>query len=113
VTVEKAFYHYLSEALNISFEQANLQFDEFINQFKTQKIASLNLGHLGTLHKNDSIFSWNNLYNANMYYKDVEIEIGSFVQEQPTESFLAKDYWWLWAIGFILIAAVLIIYKIN
>lgn len=111
VTASKHFFTFLADELNISIEQANLQFDHFIQQFKLQEIASLSFGNLGTLHKNGNDISWNNLYNADIYFKDLELNVADVYENNDTQFNAHKDYWWLWAIGLMLIAASLIIYK--
>ena len=111
VAPSKHFYNFLAEELNISIEQANLQFEGFIQQFKEQNISSLNFGNLGTLHKNENIISWNNLYNADLYYKDLEMVMAPLFESEYEHSNKRKDYWWAWSICLILIAAALIIYK--
>ncbi len=111
VTPSKQFYNFLADELNISIEQANLQFDAFIQQFKEQKITSLNFGNLGTLHKNENLISWNNLYNADLYYKDLAMDMAPLFESKYEQANKNRDYWWVWTIGLILIAAALILLK--
>ena len=111
VTPTKHFFTYLADELNISIEQAILQYDGFIQQFKEQEITSLNFGNLGTLHKNGNGISWNNLYNAEIYYKDLELNIAQVHESNELSLNSQRDYWWVWTIGLILIAVSLIIYK--
>ena len=74
-------------------------------------MASLNFGSLGTLHKNESIISWNNLYNGDAYYKDLEMTISPVFEGETSEPDVPKDHWRIWSILLVIIAAVLIIYK--
>jgi hypothetical protein len=111
VNPTKHFYTFLADELNISIEQAILQYDGFIQQFKEQEITSLNFGNLGTLHKNGNEISWNNLYNADIYYKDLELNIASIHENNEFSPKSHKDYWWVWTIVLMLIAVSLIIYK--
>jgi hypothetical protein len=106
------FYTFLADDLGVSKEDAILQFEDFINQFTIKTIASINIGNLGTLHKNASQYSWNSLYNSVSYYRDInpkyadkKFEDGLIEQPKKIES------WILWAIGFILIGISLIVYK--
>jgi hypothetical protein len=106
------FYTFLADDLGVSKEDAILQFEDFINQFTIKTIASINIGNLGTLHKNASQYSWNSLYNSVSYYRDInpkyadkKFEDGLMEQPKKIES------WILWAIGFILIGISLIVYK--
>jgi hypothetical protein len=108
----KHFYSFLAEDLGLSIEQAHVQFENYIADFTSKKIASLNIGSLGTLLKNEEEVSWNNLYNADIYYKDITINpsINSdIVNELPIET--KKDYWWVWTILIAFIALALIFYK--
>lgn len=111
VTPSKQFYSFISENLDISIEQAILQFDHFIHQFKDQKMASLNFGSLGTLHKNENIISWNNLYNGEAYYKDLEMTITTVFEGETSTHDVQKDHWKIWSILLVVIATALIIYK--
>jgi hypothetical protein len=111
VVPSKHFYNFLADELNISIEQANLQFDGFIQAFQEQKITSLNFGNLGTLHKNENLVSWNNLYNADLYYKDLSMGMAPLFESEYEQANNNRDYWWVWTIGLILIATALIIYK--
>jgi len=111
VTPSKQFYSFIAEDLDISIEQAILQFDQFIQQFKDQKMASLNFGNLGTLHKNESIISWNNLYNGDAYYKDLEMTISPVFEGETSDPDVPKDHWRIWTILLVIIAAALIMYK--
>ncbi len=108
----KHFYSFLAEDLGLSVEQANVQFEAYILDFTSKKIASLNIGSLGTLLKNEDVISWNNLYNAEIYYKDLNINhtaASNNEEEQYAKS--NKDYWWVWTILIASIAIALILYK--
>ena len=111
VVPSKHFFNFLSEELNVSVEQANLQYEAFIQKFLSQPITSLNFGNLGTLHKNQNEISWNNLYNAAVYYQDLSMNIAPVFEEHQGENNQKKDYWWIWALLLVAIAAGLIIYK--
>jgi hypothetical protein len=111
VIATKHFFNFLSEELNVSVEQANLQYEAFIQKFLSQPITSLNFGNLGTLHKNQNEISWNNLYNADVYYQDLEMNIVPVFEEQTENNYRKKDYWWIWALVLVAIAAALIFYK--
>ena len=107
-----SFFAFISEDLGISKDQAHLHFDEYMDDFTCRTIASLNIGNLGTLHKNASQYSWNNLYNSVSYYRDispnmVELNTESLSNEKPI-----KVEAWILSAGIIFIIAVtLIIFK--
>ena len=108
----KHFYSFLAEDLGISVEQASVQFEAYLLDFTSKKIASLNIGSLGTLLKNEEVISWNNLYNAEIYYKDLNISHSAGTDiDNELSSETSKDYWWVWSILIASIAIALIIYK--
>ena len=108
----KSFFIFLADDLGISIEQANLQFEIFINQFISQTIASLTIGNLGTLHKNASQISWNNLYHSDYYYHNLEPNIAEKSKDHSNEFASEKKVdWWVWAIVIAVIALSLIFYK--
>ena len=108
----KYFYSFLAEDCGLSVEQAIVKFEAFILDFTSKKIASLNMGSLGTLLKNEEVISWNNLYNAEIYYKDLNINhsAGTDIENEPSFD-TNKDYWWVWSILIASIATALIFYK--
>jgi hypothetical protein len=108
----KQFYGFLADDLGLSIEQATLQFEAYMNEFTNQTIASLNIGNLGTLHKNASQYSWNNLYNGENYYKNITPIAASVVVEDPSQTATKKmSGWVIWTIVITLIAVSLILYK--
>lgn len=108
----KHFLSFLAEDLGLSVEQASVQFETYILYFTNKKIASLNIGSLGTLLKNEEVISWNNLYNAEIYYKDLNISHSADTDlENETVAEVNRDYWWVWSILIASIAMALIIYK--
>lgn len=107
-----SFFTFIAEDLGISEEQAQLQFQEYIDDFTCKTIASLNIGNLGTLHKNASQYSWNNLYNSSSYYKDIipnlaENSSGEIASDKPIKG----EAWIIWAVIITIIAVSLILFK--
>jgi hypothetical protein len=108
----KDFFIFLADYLGLSVDQAILQFDAFINQFISQTIASLTIGNLGTLHKNASQISWNNLYHSEYYFNNVETIVSETSNEDSNEfASERKIGWWIWAIIISIISIALIFYK--
>ena len=108
----KAFYIFLADDLGVSVEQAILQYESFINQFISQTIASLTIGNLGTLHKNASQISWNNLYHSANYFNNITVATTSNTNED-TNGFAPerKISWWVWGIIFTVVSLTLIYVK--
>ena len=108
----KQFYSFVSDDLGISIEQATIQFEAYLNEFTNQTIASLNIGNLGTLHKNASQYSWNNLYNGDNYYKNITPVAASVVLDDFTkETTKNSNAWIVWTILISIISVSLILYK--
>lgn len=108
----KQFYSFIADDLGVSIEQATIQFKVYLNDFTNQTIASLNIGNLGTLHKNASQYSWNNLYNGDNYYKNITPVVASEVlidHSHVTEKKL--NAWLVWTMVITIIAISLILYK--
>ncbi len=109
---EVAFFIHLSDDLGISVDQAEIQFDEFLNSFKSQTIASLTFGNLGTLHKNAANISWNNLYYSESYFKFNEPTIVSNDSNDLDDVYSSSiKSWVLWAITIAIVSIILIVYK--
>jgi hypothetical protein len=108
----KQFYSFIADDLGVSIEQATIQFEAYLNDFTNQSIASLNIGNLGTLHKNASQYSWNNLYNGDNYYKNIIPVVASevFVDEANVTA-KKLNAWLVWTIVITIIAISLILYK--
>lgn len=102
------FYTYLAEALSISNEQANIQFEQFLqNSFENQD-AILAIGNLGCIEKKADEYTWVNNFASKHYYKDITISpIHSHEEVEKQKSIL-----WPW-IAFILffIAIAAIVFK--
>ena len=108
----KQFYSFVSDDLGISIEQATIQFEAYLNEFTNQTIASLNIGNLGTLHKNASQYSWNNLYNGDNYYKNITPVAASVVLDDfSKETTKNSNAWIVWTILISIISVSLILYK--
>ena len=102
------FYTYLAEALSISNEQANIQFEQFLqNSFDTQD-ASLAIGNLGSIEKKGNEYTWESNFTSKHYYKDITISPINANEEVGKQ----KSIQWPW-IAFILfiLAIAAIIFK--
>jgi hypothetical protein len=111
VTPSKHFYNFLAEELNISIDQAHLQFEAFIQQFMGQETGHLHFGNLGTVIKTNTLITWHNLYHTDVYFMDFELSISPEFEGEKINTHQSKDYWWVWTIGLIAVALALIIYK--
>jgi hypothetical protein len=108
----KQFYAFIADELGISVEQANLQFETYINQFTSQNIGSLNIGNLGTLHKNVSQYAWNNLYQGDQYFKNITPIVAAVdIDEKINVANRNYSAWMYWAIAITIVAVSLILLK--
>jgi hypothetical protein len=103
-----AFYIYLAEALSISNEQANIQFEQFLQNSFDIKDGSIVIGNLGSIEKKGDEYSWVSNFTSKYYYKDITISpinVNGEIEKQKTIQ-------WTW-IAFILfiIAIAAIVFK--
>jgi len=99
------FYTYLAEALSISNEQANIQFEQFLfNSFETHNNI-LAIGNLGSIEKIGDEYTWNSNFISNHYFKDITISpITS--SEEIVEKNSMQWYWIALILSVIAIAAI-------
>jgi hypothetical protein len=103
-----AFYNYLAEALSISNELANIQFEQFLqNSFDTQD-GSIVIGNLGSIEKKADEYSWVSNFTSKHYFKDITISPIHLNEEVEKQ----KSVQWPW-IAFILfiLAIAAIVFK--
>jgi hypothetical protein len=107
----KVFYNFLAEALNISNEQAVIQYEHFLQEFIVND-EPLAIGNLGILNKHNNIFTWETKFDATNYYADINLGTISLSENDIDKSHnLKKDNWILWAIFLLVIATVAILLK--
>ena len=99
------FYTYLAEALSISNEQANIQFEQFLeNRFDAHN-NTLSIGNLGSIEKLGNEFNWKTSFTSNHYFKDITISpITS--SEEIVEKNSMQWYWIALILSVIAIAAI-------
>jgi hypothetical protein len=106
------FINYLSAELDITAEEANNQYTQFLQPILSQQVASLNFGNLGTIHKNGSKITWNSLYKADVFYKNLTPSI--FEESLPNKHKVSSNTnknMIIWTIIIIALSILLIIYK--
>ena len=102
------FYTYLAEALSISNEQANIQFEQFLqNSFDTQD-GNIVIGNLGSIEKKGDEYSWISNFTSKHYYKDITISPLNVNEEVEKQ----KSIQWPWiALILCILAIVAIVFK--
>jgi hypothetical protein len=111
VVPTKHFYSFLADELNISIEQAALQLEQFINDFKSKNNSKLVFLNFGFLQYNDHLFTWHNTYDTTIYYKNLKLEVTEVNNQIDNNSNTKKDLWWVWALLVFILSASLIAYK--
>ena len=98
------FYNYLAEALSISNEQANIQFEQFLEKsFDANNILSI--GNLGSIEKLGNEFTWNTSFTSNHYFKDITISPIT-TSEEMVEKKSIQWYWIALILSIMAIAAI-------
>ncbi len=102
------FYVYLAEALSISYEQASIQFEQFLQTSFEAQEANLAIGNLGSIEKKGNEYTWVSNFISNNYYKNITISPIHANEEVEKQ----KSIQWPW-IAFILfiIAMAAILFK--
>ena len=107
----KQFYQYLGNALEISVDQAAIQWEQFWNhKFQEEKIATI--GSLGTISKNEDNFYWQSSFDSSNYYNNIDLlylPSKEIFEEIQTET--KKDIWVIWSIVFAVVAVLAILFK--
>jgi hypothetical protein len=107
----KHFYQFLGNALDISADQAGIQYAQnWESKFENdQKVM---IGNLGIISKNEDIYTFESHFNSSQFYKD--IEVGSLPNSEIFETELTaqkNDKWAIWAIALAVIALLAIVSK--
>jgi hypothetical protein len=100
------FYTYLAEALSISNEQANIQFEQFLQKSFENQDASLTIGNLGSIEKKGVEYTWLNNFASMHYYKD--ITISPIQTNEEVEKPKSIQWPWIAFILFILAVAAIV-----
>ena len=99
------FYNYLAEALSISNEQANIQFEQFLEKSFDANNNILSIGNLGSIEKLGNEFTWNTSFTSNHYFKDITISPIT-TSEEMVEKKSIQWYWIALILSILAIAAI-------
>jgi len=100
------FFTYLAESLSISIEQANIQFEQFLQNCFEAQAASLTIGNLGSIEKKGNEYTWVSNFTSNHYYKD--ITINPIHVNEEVEKQKSLQWHWIALILFILAIAAIV-----
>lgn len=110
-TPSKLFYHFLADQLEISYDQAIIQYENFIDKVFNQDQLPFELGNFGTLSKKDGIYHWSSHFYSISYFKDIEItKIDSQAELEYTIDTNNKNGY-RWTILLALLAILAILFK--
>jgi len=107
----KQFYHYLSDNLDLPYEQAIVQFDQFLINIFNNEFPHLELGNFGTLAKVNGTYNWTSTFNSSAYLKDIEIVPHTHQDEVDSEHSSQKDKWYIGPLVLFVLSILLILYK--
>jgi hypothetical protein len=107
----KQFYQFIGNALDISAEQAAIQYAQSWKS-KFDNDQKVMIGNLGIISKNDGNYTFESHFNSSQFYKD--IEVGNLPNSEIFETELTaqkNDQWAIWAIALAVIALLAILFK--
>jgi hypothetical protein len=99
------FYNYLAEALSISNEQANIQFEQFLEKSFDANNNILSIRNLGSIEKLGDEYTWNTSFTSNHYFKDITISPIT-TSEEMVEKKSIQWYWIALILSIMAIAAI-------
>jgi hypothetical protein len=107
----KQCYNFLGDHLGCTSEQAALKLEQLIQQFKEQTVSNFELGSLGVIQKQADHYKWTTYYQSVDYYKNINVKVASYANNEIEEEASTSTKWWVWAISIAVIAIALILYK--
>jgi hypothetical protein len=109
--VDKHFYIYISESLEISIDQAIVKFDEFINSIISITSATYTIEGLGDFIVNHGKIEWISDFDSNTYYENLDFTPVQSVSEELDGVNTDKEYWIKWALIILILSMAAIIFK--
>lgn len=107
----KLFYHFLSEQLSVSYEQAIIQYNQFIDEHFNKNPITFELGKFGILSKKEGSYFWNSNYDSNSYFKSIDIHPIEITVEKVEKNRKLTIKWYVWSILLTAIAIAAILFK--
>jgi hypothetical protein len=107
----KHFYQYIANALDISLEQAAIQYEQ-IWETQLEQDRKLTLGNLGVLSKEGDSFQWKSHFDSTQHFNNIDLSsLPNSVSYEEEEAIQRKDKWYIWAIVLSIIAIIAILFK--
>ncbi len=108
----KLFYIYLSEQLDCSVEQAMIDYSNFFqNQLNNNN--TIELGNLGQLKLENSIYTYHSNFNSDNYYQNINFD-KVLIENQNENNFnISNNNWWILPLIIGVLAIIAILYKLK
>jgi hypothetical protein len=107
----KSFYHFLSDQLEVSYDQAIIQYENYIANLFNEEQLTFELGNFGTLSKNNGLYYWTTHFSSKAYFKDIEITKIDLQADLETKKDTKNISWYRWTILLAALAILAILFK--
>ena len=109
----KHCYQYIAVMLDISYEQAVIQFEQFIHSNFNDENKEFAWPSIGKLIKMDTAYIWQSNFISSQYFTDLHFEKMPISNtSQNTSPVEKKEQWWIAAIVITLLCSIAILIKI-
>jgi len=105
------FYHFLANSLNLSFEQAKMEFEAYLKSIFQNEVPHFEFGNYGTLSKGEHLYQWTSNFNSITYLNSIDIAPIVNSTNMNANHFSQSSKWKLWAILIAIVAIILILFK--
>jgi hypothetical protein len=108
----KLFYIYLSDQLDCSVEQAMIDYSNF---FQKQLISNntIELGNLGQLKLENSVYTYHSNFNSNNYYQDLNYDKVLTENQNENNFNTSNNKWWILPLIIGVFAIIAILFKFK
>ncbi len=108
----KLFYIYLSEELACSVEQAMIDYTNF---FQNQLMShhTIDLGNLGQLKLEETIYTYHSSFNSNNYYQDIKFDKVLTENQHENNFNTSNNKWWILPLIIGVLAIIAIFFKLK
>lgn len=108
----KQFYFLLGEDLGISYENAIIEYDKFINTLFSSELATLDLGTIGFINKSAAGYQFNSKYQHVLYVDTLSINKVKQTYVNPNDDIPTSiNKWWIWPLVLAILAILAIILR--
>ena len=105
------FYHFLANSLKLTFEQAIIEFEAYLNSVFQNELSHFELGNFGTLSKKEDAYEWTSNFHSIAYLNNIDIAPIINSDKMDANHLTPSGKWKVWAVIIAIIAIILILYK--